>query len=106
MPLLSFWKTAKEDVLRLSIEQIVSNAGDGNLLDGSPCAHEFREFLSVVPSERLFDYARHCLESSFNKSGLVLQDIVSEFGRRLDFEAENGLYQGRRNAIGYDGIWR
>ena len=89
----------------MSIEQIVSSAGDGNLLDNSPCCHEFRQFINVAPIERLFDYARHCLESSFNKSGLVLQDIVNEFGRRLDFEAENGLYQGKRNAIGYDGIW-
>ena len=62
--------------------------------------------MSVAPVERLFDYGRHCLESSFNKSGLVLQDIVSEFGRRLDFEVENGLYQGKRNAVGFDGIWR
>ncbi|MBM3763287.1 MAG: hypothetical protein FJW36_23980 [Acidobacteria bacterium] len=106
MPLLSFWKSAKEDVLKMSVEQIVSSAGDGNLLDNSSCCQEFRQFLSVAPIERLFDYSRHCLENSFNKSGLVLQDIVNEFGRRLDFEAENGLYQGKRNAIGYDGIWR
>jgi len=26
--------------------------------------------------------------------------------RRLDFEVENGLYQGKRRAIGFDGIWR
>lgn len=106
MPLLQFWKTAKEEVLKMTIEQIVSSAGDGNLLDNSQCCLEFRGFLAVAPVERLFDYARHCLESSFNKSGLVLQDIVNEFGRRLDFEAENGLYQGKRTAIGYDGIWR
>jgi hypothetical protein len=74
--------------------------------DRAPCSEEFRQFLNVAPIERLFDYARHCLESSFNKSGLVLQDIVNEFGRRLDFEVENGLYQGKRNAIGFDGIWR
>ncbi len=100
MPLLSFWKSAKEEVLKMSVEQIVSSAGDGNLLDNSPCCQEFRQFLNVAPSDRLFDYARHCLDNSFNKSGLVLQDIVNEFGRRLDFEAENGLYQGKRNAIG------
>src|SRR5207248_9689702 len=76
-----------------------------HLHDNSPCSAEFRKYLSVAPVERLFDYARHCLESSFNKSGLVLQDIVSEFGRRLDFEVENGLYQGKRNADGFDGIW-
>lgn len=106
MPLLNFWKNAKEDVLKMNVEQVVSSAGDGNLLDNSPCCHEFREFLSVAPSERLFDYARHCLEISFKDSGLVLQDIVNEFGRRLDFDAENGLYRGKRTAIGYDGTWR
>ncbi len=106
MPLLQFWKTAKDEVLKLTIEQVVSNAGDGILHDHSPCSVEFRQYLTIAPIERLFDYARHCLESSFNKSGLVLQDIVNEFGRRLDFEGENGLYQGKKNAIGYDGIWR
>ena len=59
-----------------------------------------------MPSDRLFAYARHCLEFPFNKSGLVLQDIVNELGRRLDLEVENGLYQGKRTAVGFDGIWR
>jgi hypothetical protein len=106
MPLSQFWKTAREAVLKMTIEQVVSSAGDGILLDQSPCSDEFRQYLNVAPIERLFDYSRHCLESSFNKSGLVLQDIVNEFGRRLDFEVENGLYQGKRNAVGFDGIWR
>lgn len=106
MPLLQFWKTAKEEVLKMTIEQVVSSAGDGILHDHSQCSDEFRKYLNVAPIERLFDYSHHCLESSFNKSGLVLQDIVNEFGRRLDFEVENGLYQGRRNAVGFDGIWR
>jgi len=106
MPLITFWNTAKEDVLKMTIEQIVSSAGNGILHDQSECSEEVRHYFSVAPSERLFDYARHCLEISFNKSGLVLQDIVNEFGRRLEFEVENGLYQGKKNAIGYDGIWR
>jgi hypothetical protein len=105
MPLLSFSRTAKEEVLKLTIEQVVSSAGDGNL-HHSKCSEEFRQFLNVAPIERLFEYARHCLENSFNKSGLVLQDIVNEFGRRLDFDVENGFYQGTRNTVGHDGIWR
>jgi hypothetical protein len=106
MPLLSFWKNAKDDVLRMTIEQVVSSAGDGVLRDHAPSSDEFRQFLAVVQVERLFDYARHCLESSFDKNGIVLQDIVNELGRRLEFEVENGLYQGKKNAIGFDGIWR
>src|SRR5207244_13082220 len=59
MPLLNFWKSAKEDVLKMTIEQVVTSAGDGILHDHSLCSDEFRQFLNVAPIERLFDYARH-----------------------------------------------
>ena len=36
----------------------------------------------------------------------MLQDVVNELGRRLEFDVENGLYQGRAGAIGFDGVWR
>jgi hypothetical protein len=36
----------------------------------------------------------------------VLEDIVNELGRRLEFEVENRLYQGKKGAVGFDGIWR
>ena len=55
MPLLSFWKSAKEAVLKLKVEQVVSNAGDGNLRDNTPCSDEFRNFLRIVPIEQLFE---------------------------------------------------
>lgn len=60
MPLLNFRKNAKEEVLKLSIEPVVSNAGDGVLRDHSECSSEFRQFLRVVPVESLYEYARHC----------------------------------------------
>ena len=44
------------------------------------------------------------LNGLFEKSGETLQDIVNELGRRLDFEVENGFYQGRTNAVGNDGL--
>jgi len=106
MPLLSFWKSNRQEVLKLNIEQIVSNAGDGNLRDNNVCSEELRQFFKACPSDHLFRHVRHCFESSFEKSGLVLQDIVNELGRRLDFEVENGLYQGKSTSIGFDGIWR
>jgi hypothetical protein len=46
-----------------------------------------------------------CLLDSFEKSGLVLQDLINELGRRLEFVVEDGLYSGRRNQIGNDGLW-
>jgi hypothetical protein len=105
MPLLSFWKSNRSEVLKLNIEQIVSNAGDGILRDNGGCSQELRQFFAVCPSDHLFTYARYCLETAFKDSGLVLQDIVNELGRRLDFEVENGLYRGKPTSVGFDGIW-
>jgi hypothetical protein len=105
MALLEFFKSNPDIVLSQTIQQLVVNAGDGNLKDGSTSSQEFRKFLSLVPSEALIRYARQCLEGSFNRSGYVLQDLVNEFGRRLDFEVEDGLYQGKHGSIGFDGIW-
>ena len=106
MPLLSFWKNNREEVLKMTIQQLVSIAGDGQLRDGNNASAELRAYLQTCPSESLFSYARHCLENAFERSGIVLQDIVNELGRRLEFDVENGLYQGRRTAVGFDGIWR
>jgi hypothetical protein len=36
---------------------------------------------------------------------MVLQDLVNELGRRLDYKVTNGRYQGTVNAIGFDGLW-
>jgi len=105
MPLLSFWKSNREEVLKLDIKQIVTNAGDGNLRDNSPCSEELRQFLRFIPIETLCRYAQYCLDYSFDRGGLVLQDIVNEFGQRLDFDVEHGLYQGKKTAVGFDGIW-
>jgi hypothetical protein len=106
MALLHFLQSNREIVLGQTIHQVVSNAGDGTLRDGSEACSEFRQFLTQVPIDSLFPYVRQCLDAPFPRSGSVLQDLVNELGRRLDFEVENGLYQGRKNAIGFDGIWR
>jgi hypothetical protein len=36
----------------------------------------------------------------------VLQDLVNELGRRLEYAVTNGDYRGKVNAIGFDGIWK
>lgn len=105
MPLLSLWNSDPVSVNQFTIEQVVATAGNGDLRDDSICADELRSFLSQVPTKKLAEYTNHCLSSGFAKSGMVLQDLVNELGRRLDFKAENGRYQGKPNAIGNDGIW-
>jgi hypothetical protein len=105
VPLVDLWKTNPATVSQFTIEQVVTTAGDGSLRDGSLCSRELREYLRSVPSEYLFEYIDGCLTGGFTKSGSVLQDLVNELGRRLDYEVENGLYQGRSNAVGFDGVW-
>ena len=74
--------------------------------DGNPTSDEFREFLGRVDSELLARYADEALIGRFEGSGLALQDIVNEIGRRLSFRVINGRYRGVSGQIGFDGLWR
>lgn len=105
MPLLTFWKSSPETVEQLTIEQVVSSAGDGVLKDNSTCSAELREYFAQIPSSKIASYIEHCLSVGFSKGGMVLQDLINELGRRLDYRVENGRYQGTINAIGFDGLW-
>lgn len=112
-PLIPFWRDRPHEISRLSLRQIVNMAGDGRMLDDTPCSREFRLFLSEVEAPDLERFVAECLEreagtnrKGFPDSGLVLQDVVNEIGRRLDFNVTNGVYQGRKGVTGYDGIWQ
>lgn len=105
MSLLSIWSKNSSDILDLSVEQIVKIAGNGKLTDDSVCSKELRTFLSQVNSDKLEQYSEYCLTNKFERNGCVLQDIVNELGRRLDYDVTNGRYQGKTNAIGNDGLW-
>jgi hypothetical protein len=106
MSLATIWTTNPDQLRRKHIQQIISFAGDGRLRDESGASAELREFLELIPLGMLQEYAEGCLQESFPDSGLALQDIVNEVGRRLDFEVETGLYRGSRGRIGFDAIWR
>jgi len=106
MSLTTIWTTDPEQLRGKHIQQIIAFAGGGRLLDTSQASREFREFLELVNLETLQNYAEGCLQDSFQDSGLALQDIVNEIGRRLDFEVEKGRYRGTKGRIGFDGIWR
>lgn len=106
MSLVQLSKTNPESFDSYLARQIVAFAGDGNLKDNSVCSDQLRAYLSASGRNRLERYAQECLEQSFPDSGFVLQDVVNELGRRLEFEVENGRYRGVSNAIGFDGIWR
>ena len=106
MPLLSLVASSPEAVRQLTIEQVVATAGDGRLRDGTESQRELREYLRQVTIDALATYADYCLSNAFSKGGQVLQDLVNELGRRLEYDVTNGRYQGTSNAVGFDGIWR
>lgn len=107
MALLELWNSSPLAVEQFTIEQVVKIAGDGNLRDDSPCSQELRDYLAQLPdSETIRAYVEQCLSSSFPKSGMALQDLVNELGRRLDYIVTNGRYQGTPNRIGFDGTWQ
>lgn len=117
MALMPIWRDRPEEVRKLELRQILAWAGDGRLLDSSACSAELRAFLAEVEAEALERYVSECLEAglplngrkqkkTFEASGYVLQDVVNEIGRRLDFAVTNGVYQGRPNLNGFDGVWR
>jgi hypothetical protein len=103
-PLFSLLKNDPAEVDLLSVEQVLALCGNGKLTDGSSCSLDFREYLQIATSSNLAKYLESCLQGSADR-GRALQDIVNELGRRLDYNVENGLYQGRTNAIGFDGLW-
>jgi hypothetical protein len=105
MPLLALWSSNPSAIAQFTIEQVVAAAGSGDLRDNSDCAMELREYLSQVTSQKLAEYVDRCLTAHFSKGGMVLQDLINEFGRRLDYKVTNGRYQGTTNSIGHDGIW-
>ncbi|HEX4007463.1 MAG TPA: hypothetical protein VHX60_14905 [Acidobacteriaceae bacterium] len=98
-------RSSQSEIDGFSIRQVVALCGDGKLSDSSLCSSQLREYFQIAKSENLERYLQACLEESFEASGFVLQDIVNEFGRRLDYGVQNGLYRGKKNEIGFDGLW-
>lgn len=96
MSLLALWENSREVVRAWTLSQIVSAAGDGKLADNSACSMELREFFSKLGAEELSNYLEYCLSNALDKGGLILQDLVNELGRQLDYHVEHGLYQGRK----------
>lgn len=100
------WLEKKEAFQEKALKQVLSFTGKGELKDNSATSQQFREFLGNIPTKLLREYGEECLTRKFPDSGYALQDIINQTGSRLDFNVEYGLYKGKKNAIGFDGIWK
>ena len=107
MPLLDLWNSARGTVEAMPLNQLLANAGDGRLKDGSEASAEFRTFIKKVPSRLLRGYCDFSLSNTLQDGGLALQDLVNEVGRRLEFSVLFGRYRGVASVdeIGFDGLW-
>lgn len=99
------WTKSRSTFEQKSLSQILSFAGDGILKDNNNTSTEFRELLDQIPSSFLNKFSESCLSDKFDNSGFALQDIINQIGKRLGFKVAYGLYRGRQNEIGYDGVW-
>ena len=81
--LLDIWIGQRDFLESKSIEQLIAISGDGTLRDGNETSAQLRELFSNIPSSSISRYVEECLTKAFPNSGLVLQDLVNEIGRRL-----------------------
>jgi hypothetical protein len=105
MSLVDLYRQQKEEFANKKIFQIIGFAGGGELKDSSVASSEFRNYLSIVPSSKIKEYGTECLMDGFKNSGMALQDIVNEMGKRIGFKVTQGRYKGIRSEPGFDGIW-
>ena len=103
--LLKLWKDQRDFLDQKSFEQLINMTGDGVLKDSSQTSIQLREFLNEISSQKLTDFVDECLNNGFKDSGFALQELVNQFGRRLGFDVIDGLYRGKKNDIGFDGLW-
>ena len=104
MALKDLWKNSPDQLRDKHFQQIIAFAGAGKLKDGAATSNELRDFLAVVPSNILKSYAEDCLTGSFPDSGLALQDVVNQIGKRLGYAVRDGQYRGKPGIIGFDGL--
>ena len=86
--------------------QILGIIGNGKLTDNSATSCEFRNLLSGLPTNKIEGFINECLTTAGENSHRALQDLINEVGVRLDFDVEFGLYKGKQNSIGNDGLWK
>ena len=105
--ILEIWEQNPDLFKSKSLSQILNFIGDGKLRDNNNTSTEFRQLIEVIPTEVLRNFINDCLTEKFdnNNGGYALQDIINQIGQRLGFKIDNGLYQGKQNSIGFDGIW-
>ncbi len=103
--LTDIWTNQPSFLDNKSFRQVIQMAGDGRLVDGSAASVELREWLTVIPLDRLRSSIDECLSGPFDEHARALQDAANEIGNRLGFKVAYGRYRGSKREVGHDGLW-
>ena len=92
----------------MNLKQVVTTAGDGSS-DNEESIAELREFFTMVDEDTINRLLQEAIAKDkkykFDTRGYAFQDLVNEIGRRLGYTVKNGVYRGKRNGNGFDGLW-
>ena len=106
--LINAWNESQKK-FSMTMKQIVNIAGDESL-ESQEAVLEMRTFFGMIDLTTLDRLLQECYSKDkkhkFDSRGFAFQDLVNEMGKRLGYKVENGLYRGKKNDIGFDGLWR
>ena len=106
--LINAWNETQKK-FTMTLKQIVNIAGD-ETLESEETVKEMREFFTLIDSQTMERLLKECYSKEkkhkFEARGFAFQDLINEMGRRLGYEVENGLYRGKKNEVGFDGLWK
>lgn len=106
--LINAWNETQKR-FTMSLKQVVNIAGDGTL-ENEDSIDELRQFFSMIDLQTMERLLGECFHRDkkykFDTRSFAFQYLINEMGSRLGYDVENGLYRGRKNEIGFDGLWR
>ncbi len=107
--LISAWNESKQKPFLMSLKQVVSIAGDGSL-ENDESVSELRDFFAAIDLDTMERLLGECYskekKDKFDTRGYAFQDLINEMGTRLGYSVEHGLYRGKKNEVGFDGLWK
>nr|QNO54515.1 hypothetical protein LPKEAICH_00005 [Methanosarcinales archaeon ANME-1 ERB7] len=95
--------------MSITVKEILGLVGKLDDTSGDETSRErFRRFLkeNITEVGQIRDYIEECLRNSGDQYNRALQDLVNYLGHFLGFEVTFGRYQGVKNKIGFDGLWK
>jgi len=111
--LIQAWEMSQQK-FTMNMKQVVTNAGDGTL-ENEASINELRQFFSLIDLHTMGRLLEECYSKDRRfkfdargdaRRGYAFQDLINEMGNRLGYRVENGLYRGKKNEIGFDGLWK